>query len=199
MARHQTTMRRLEHMSRLRDYRIERGGIDPRGWKVFNEDGRQVGVVRDLIIDTDRMTAAYVDVELDTRAFDLHDNPHVLVPLRHVHEHGRDRRVVVPQLTRSRVAAMYDARAEHDAAFWDDWWREDAVSKASAPAPSRLPDARSPPTSAGELGRALDDVPPDEEVRIPVVHEVVERRPVHPDARIAAREHDARVERRFDE
>ena len=59
-------MRRMERMSRLRDYKVEKGIPDPRGWKVVDGEGHHVGVVRDLVIETDRLDAAFST--LDTGA-----------------------------------------------------------------------------------------------------------------------------------
>ena len=79
---HTTVVRRFERMSRLRDYALEKGAVDPRGWKVLDGAGHAVGVVRDIVVDTDRMTAAYVDVELDARTFAIEGDPRILVPMQ---------------------------------------------------------------------------------------------------------------------
>jgi hypothetical protein len=39
---------------------------DPRGWKVALPDGRRVGEVSDLVVDTDRLVVKYVEVKVDT-------------------------------------------------------------------------------------------------------------------------------------
>ena len=207
MARRQSAlMRRFERMSRLRNYTLEKGAVDPRGWKVYDATGNAVGVVRDLLVDTDRMTAAYVDVELDTRTFELREDPHIIVPMQRAQQEGRERRLVVPELTRSRVAALYNARAEHELRFWDEWWQAGA-SGPDAPAdwrPAAVPgDAVAPPH-----GRR-----PDETETSDARHEpsgdpawTIEPRPMHPDERLEARERAAERERgpffdrrRFDE
>jgi uncharacterized protein (TIGR02271 family) len=45
----------LKPLSDLSDYKIESGDPDPRGWTVVSTDGRQVGKVDDLVVDTNVM------------------------------------------------------------------------------------------------------------------------------------------------
>ena len=81
-----------------------------------------VGEVKDLIVDTDRMVAEFVDVELDTKFFALRGDPHILVPMTQTHRDGDARRLIVRELTRSRVGALLLARDERQIAFWREWW-----------------------------------------------------------------------------
>lgn len=43
---------RLERLSRLGGYKVDRRQRDPRGWTVVNPDGRRIGEVADLVVDT---------------------------------------------------------------------------------------------------------------------------------------------------
>jgi hypothetical protein len=176
--RHIGPMQRYERLSRLRDFAVDRHQIDPRRWKVVNRDGHAIGEVKDLIVDTERMAAAYLDIELDRKLFDLHGDPHVLVPMAHAHRDGGHRRLMVDGLSRDRVAALAPARWEHERQFWDRWW-----------APEERPVQSAPPTRPEDLRRALDDVRPGEAMRIPVINEeiLVERRPV-PEQPLIARD-----------
>src|SRR5215216_643188 len=88
---HLSRMERFERLSYLRDFTVARDQIDPRGWKVLNVEGHVVGEVKELIVDTDRMRAAYLNVELDRKAFELRD-PHVLVPMSRARRDGDHRR-----------------------------------------------------------------------------------------------------------
>ena len=45
----------LQAMSELRDFKIESGDTDPRGWSVVGRDGQQIGRVADLLVDTAAM------------------------------------------------------------------------------------------------------------------------------------------------
>jgi hypothetical protein len=173
---HMSRSGRFERLSRLRDLTVARDHADPRGWKVLDVERHAVGDVKDLIVDMDRMKAAYLDIELDAKAFDLHRDPHVLVPMSRAHRDGDQRRLIVEGLTRERVAELRIAREAHMRDFWDRWWdvnRADAGDRDWSPPITRT-------TAHDELQRALETVRPGETVRIPVVHEeiVIERRVV---------------------
>jgi hypothetical protein len=68
---HDTSIRRLERLSRLREYDVASGEPDPRGWTVVDRQGHKIGEVKDLVVDIERMTASYLDVELDAKLFVL--------------------------------------------------------------------------------------------------------------------------------
>ncbi len=110
--------RRLERLSHLRDYDVGRKEPDPRGWTVVNRVGQAVGEVKDLVVDTERMAATYLDVELDPKKFDLRDDdPHVLVPVERAHTDGK--RVVVDDISGHWVGELRAAREQRDRDFWD--------------------------------------------------------------------------------
>jgi hypothetical protein len=172
---HMSPMHRFERLSRMRGCRIDKHQIDPRGWHVVNAERRTIGEVKDVIVDTERMAGAYLDVELDRKLFDLHDDPHLLVPMARADRDGDHKRLLIDGLTRDRVATMCVARAEHAREFWDRWWDVGRATGTADWAPSIARGAESE-----QLRQALEDVRPGETVRIPVVNEeiVVERRPI---------------------
>ena len=130
------TIRRFERLGHLGAHRVAKGMIDPRGWKVTDGNGQVVGQVKDLIVDTDRMVAEFIDVELDTKLFTLRGDPHILVPMAQAQREGDGRRLTVRGLTRSRVGALLLARDERQIAFWRDWWRSrDALEESIDPVP----------------------------------------------------------------
>ncbi|GHA73967.1 DUF2382 domain-containing protein [Cognatilysobacter bugurensis] len=71
----------LERLDDLHGYKVADGDPDIRGWSVRTSDGRKVGEVDSLIVDTDANLVRYIDIELDGKALSLKDNRHVLVPL----------------------------------------------------------------------------------------------------------------------
>ena len=186
MKQHQSgPVHRFERLSRLGKYEVEKHQVDPRGWDIVGRDGRTIGEVRDLVVDTEKMTARYLDVELDTKLFDLRGDAHVMVPVERAQRDGTHKRLVVDGLTTERVADLCMAREDHYAQFWDKWWAVDAGATREPAAWTRagaLPDA--------DVRRAIEEVRPGEQVRIPVVREeiIVERRPVHADELVTARE-----------
>jgi sporulation protein YlmC with PRC-barrel domain len=119
----EVSSRRLERLSRMREYDVAPKEPDPRGWTVVSRDGRTIGEVRDLLIDTDRMTATYLDVALDRRRFGLRDgdDSHVLVPVERAHQAGK--RLLVEEITRPWLDEVRAARDAEQREFWDRWWR----------------------------------------------------------------------------
>jgi sporulation protein YlmC with PRC-barrel domain len=55
----------LARLSDLKDYMIADPYPDFRGWKVELPDGRRVGKVSDLIVDTNEMVVKYMEVKVD--------------------------------------------------------------------------------------------------------------------------------------
>jgi hypothetical protein len=177
-------IRPLERLSRLRDYTIGKHQVDPRGWSVVDEDGRDIGKVDDLLIERGQMAAAYFDLELDAKAFDGHRERHVIVPMSRARQDGGHRRLVVSGLTRERVGDLHEARAENEAQFWRRWWDQDDQAAGRPAWRTETGDG----VRRDDLRTVLEDVRPGERVRIPVASEeiVIERRPVHPDERVVA-------------
>jgi PRC-barrel domain protein len=57
-------------LRRLHDFRIAEGDPDVRGWEVLGADGRKIGVVDDLLVDTGVLKARYLEVILDPSLFE---------------------------------------------------------------------------------------------------------------------------------
>jgi hypothetical protein len=148
------SIRRFERLTFLSDHRVAKGMIDPRGWKVLDGHGQSVGEVKDLIVDTDRMVAEFIDVALDEKFFHIiHTDPRVLVPMHQAHRDGDARRLIVYELTRSRVATLLLARDERQLEFWRDWWRSrDALEEPIEP----VPPAYVSPAAADETAPGAD-------------------------------------------
>lgn len=49
----------------LKDFQVAKEDPDVRGWKVIGSDGRVIGEVHDLLVDTAAMRVRYLDVDLD--------------------------------------------------------------------------------------------------------------------------------------
>jgi hypothetical protein len=52
-------------LKELKDFKVASDDPDVRGWKVLGRDGRKIGEVHDLLVDTAAMRVRYLDVELD--------------------------------------------------------------------------------------------------------------------------------------
>jgi len=83
-------------LSELRDYEVADDSVDVRGWTVSGSDGRDLGTVYDLIVDSTTMQARYLVVSLSDKA---HATPGsgtsqpVLVPVSRARVHESDNRV----------------------------------------------------------------------------------------------------------
>jgi hypothetical protein len=154
MATHLETpaIRRFERLGHLGEHRVAKGMVDPRGWKVADGNGHIVGEVKDLIVDTDRMVAEFIDVELDTKLFSLRGDPHILVPMTQAARDGDARRLIVRELTRSRVGALILARDERQMSFWRDWWHtRDTLDDPIEPVPPAYAAAPPEPIHDGDI------------------------------------------------
>ena len=56
---------RITPLRNLNGYRIADGDPDVRGWEVVGGDGRRIGSVNDLLVDTAEDKVRYLDVQLD--------------------------------------------------------------------------------------------------------------------------------------
>lgn len=59
------TVSQIAPLKELKDYKVAKEDPDVRGWNVIGRDGRMVGEVHDLLVDTGEMRVRYLDVELD--------------------------------------------------------------------------------------------------------------------------------------
>lgn len=72
---------RLRPLAEIGDYDIADDDPDIRGWEVRSVEGRVVGRVRDLIVDTVAMEVRYIVVALDPEVAQGAADPRVLVPV----------------------------------------------------------------------------------------------------------------------
>jgi sporulation protein YlmC with PRC-barrel domain len=69
------------HLSELKDFAIPEGEPDIRGWEVRLPDGRKVGKVEDLIVDTSDMSVRYLEVKVPKDVLLSNEDSWVLVPI----------------------------------------------------------------------------------------------------------------------
>lgn len=86
---------RLAHLKDLDDFEVADGEPDIRGWSVRTSDDREIGEVKDLLVDCGAMKVRYIEVELDGKTLDLDDDRHVLVPIGAARLHDDDDVVVL--------------------------------------------------------------------------------------------------------
>src|SRR5919205_1322263 len=56
--------RHLTPLSELKHFRVAQGDPDIRGWTVYTSNGRDIGVVEDMLVDTTRGEAVMLDIDL---------------------------------------------------------------------------------------------------------------------------------------
>lgn len=59
------TAARVAALRNLQGYRVAEGDPDIRGWEVVGGDGRRIGEVNDLLVDTAAGKVRYLDIQLD--------------------------------------------------------------------------------------------------------------------------------------
>ncbi len=90
------------------DVEIEKNEPDPRGWDVISADGRKIGEVDGMFVDTAAMKVRYLEVPVDNDELDLDDDAdrRLMIPVRSVELDVDDERVLVPTLQSSRIAGL---------------------------------------------------------------------------------------------
>jgi sporulation protein YlmC with PRC-barrel domain len=102
----------LAHLKDLNGFMIADPSSDIRGWRVTGRDGRRVGTVDDLIVETTELEVRYLEVWLDHDVLGSADDRWVLVPARAARIHDMHDRVVIDWLPVAGLAgAPRTARA----------------------------------------------------------------------------------------
>ena len=90
----------MKALSDISNYTVEHGDPDPRGYTVVGGDGRDIGRVDDLIVDTSEMKVRYLVVELNDDQSDGGDRS-ILVPAEQADVRTDNNQVVVATHTGS--------------------------------------------------------------------------------------------------
>lgn len=97
---------RVVPLDELDDFRVADGDPDVRGWDVIASDGRKVGEVDELLVDTAAMKVRYLDVDLDDEVLAGGENRHVLIPIGYARLDETEDRIFVDELDSARLAAL---------------------------------------------------------------------------------------------
>lgn len=96
---------RIIPLDELPDFKVAEGDPDIRGWEVMSADGRRIGEVDQLLVDSEARKVRYLDVDLED-GLGAGEDPHVLIPIGYARlDEGSDR-VVVDTLMSSDVAGL---------------------------------------------------------------------------------------------
>jgi sporulation protein YlmC with PRC-barrel domain len=74
-------MDRVVPLGQLDDFKVAEGDPDVRGWEVLASDGRKIGEVDELLVDTNAMKVRYLDVDVDDGVIGDGMDRHVLIPI----------------------------------------------------------------------------------------------------------------------
>jgi len=93
-------------LGELDDYEVADGHPDVRGWTVKLADGRDVGKVHELIVDTGAMRTRYLDVRLAGDVAGASGDRDVLVPIGTARLDARGDNVLVDNITADQLSTM---------------------------------------------------------------------------------------------
>lgn len=97
---------RVIPLAQLQGFRIANGAMDMRLWQVHSGDGRWIGTVDELLVDTATMEVRYLDVEVENLLVTGRER-HVLIPIDHARpDTERSSTVVVDGLAARAVARL---------------------------------------------------------------------------------------------
>ncbi|HEX2210881.1 MAG TPA: DUF2382 domain-containing protein [Longimicrobium sp.] len=94
---------RVVPLNQLPGYEVADDDPDVRGWDVISADGRGIGRVDQLLVDTGAMKVRHLDVDLDDT---LAGDRHALIPIGYARLDPVRRRVFVDALNATQVAAL---------------------------------------------------------------------------------------------
>lgn len=99
--------RNLVDLDDLDDFKVADEDPDPRGWDVVARDGRRIGEVDKLIVDTNAMKVRYLDCDLDEEELGLERRDrHVLIPVGYARLDEDTQRVMVDTIASTDVANL---------------------------------------------------------------------------------------------
>lgn len=101
-----STNERIVPLDTLSDFKVADDDPDVRGWDVLSADGRRIGGVDNLLVDTAAMKVRYLDVEIDDDLLDRDRDRHVLIPVGYARLDRDDKRVTVDQLNSTDVSTL---------------------------------------------------------------------------------------------
>lgn len=99
-------LERVVPIGQLPDFEVAEGHPDVRGWEVRSADGRAIGEVDDLLIDTAAMKVRYLDVDLDDEVAPGGKDRHILLPIGYARLDREEDCIHVDELRSSDIAGL---------------------------------------------------------------------------------------------
>jgi uncharacterized protein (TIGR02271 family) len=97
---------RIAALKDLGDFKVAEGYPDPRGWSVVEAEGRKVGKVHDLIVDTGQLRTRYLAIRLDKDEIGAKHDRDVLLPVGAARLDDDDDRVLLGSMTRAQLTTL---------------------------------------------------------------------------------------------
>ena len=99
---------RVVPLDELDDYQVAEGDPDVRGWDVMASDGRKIGEVDELLVDTQAMKVRYLDVDLSDEiiASAGGEDRHVLIPIGYARLEASDSRIRIDNLATDQISTL---------------------------------------------------------------------------------------------
>jgi uncharacterized protein (TIGR02271 family) len=101
---------RIIPLDELDDFKVADGDPDVRGWDVLSSDGRKIGAVDNLLVDTAAMKVRYLDVDIDNDLLEGKTDRHILIPIGHARLDEDDDRVLVDGLDSTQLRQIPEYR-----------------------------------------------------------------------------------------
>jgi uncharacterized protein (TIGR02271 family) len=99
-------MDRVVPLDELDDFEIAEGDPDVRGWEVTSSDGKKIGAVDNLLIDTAAMKVRYLDVDLNTELLEAGSDRHILIPIGYARLDEADDNIMVDALASTDIGGL---------------------------------------------------------------------------------------------
>lgn len=90
----------------LDDFKVAEGEPDVRGWAVIASDGRTIGEVDQLLVDTAAMKVRYLDVDVDDDLLEVDEDRHILIPIGYARLDPDQDRIYVDQMASTQVTTI---------------------------------------------------------------------------------------------
>jgi uncharacterized protein (TIGR02271 family) len=104
--RNENEMDRVVPIDELSDFKVAEGDPDVRGWDVIASDGRRIGEIKNLLVDTAAMKVRYLDMKVDTDLLREDVERHALIPVGFARLDRDDNNIVVDEINSQDVATL---------------------------------------------------------------------------------------------
>lgn len=102
---------RIVPLDQLNDFKVAEGDPDVRGWDVLSSEGRKIGEVDNLLVDTTAMKVRYLDVDIEQGLLENDPDRHILIPIGYARLDEDDDQIFVDSLNAATLNEIPAYRA----------------------------------------------------------------------------------------